>query len=249
MRAWLVIQLAAPLASMGELAGNKWRGGRERPGKGALIGLLGVALGVRREDEEGQRALVEGYDVATRTLDAGRILQDYHTFQSLPRGKPASTRADALADRQALETSITVREYRQDVVFEAAFSARGAARWSLTELEEALRAPCFMPYFGRRACPLALPLDPRIVEADGPLQAFDRAALMRPEAWAELVSTGPAPEPQSAGVEATERERYASLGFQSQRRRDLPVDRGGWHFAEREELVVPIGTRNGDDES
>ena len=46
---WLVILIAAPLASFGEEPGNARRGSSDRPTRSALLGLAGAALGDRRE--------------------------------------------------------------------------------------------------------------------------------------------------------------------------------------------------------
>ncbi|MCI4661224.1 MAG: type I-E CRISPR-associated protein Cas5/CasD [Neomegalonema sp.] len=258
MSDWLVIQLIAPLASFGELAGNTRRGSRERPGRGMLLGLLGAALGVKREDAEGQRALFDGYEVASCTLKPGRILQDYHSIQSLPHPKRAGTRAQALAQRDALVTSLTLREYRQDVAFEAAYAARSGARWDLASLREALLSPRFTLYLGRKSCPLAAPLAPRIVSADGPLEAFEAARSARREDWLErdaALRGKPGPRrglgagegatmlaltARSVAVESEHRARYHNRPLQQQRRRDDPTDRGGWHFADREEIVIDL---------
>ena len=68
---WLVVLIAAPLASFGEEPGNVRRGSADRPTRSALIGLAGAALGVEREDAEGQRALAASFLTATRTLSPG----------------------------------------------------------------------------------------------------------------------------------------------------------------------------------
>jgi len=95
-------------------------------------------------------------------------LRDFHTFQSVPSSlaKAPRSRAAALeaAGRDA-ETSITIREYRCDVVFVAAFWNRGSApRWTLAQLEQAFARPFYALWLGRKSCPLAAPLHPRIVD-------------------------------------------------------------------------------------
>jgi len=67
----LVAFIAAPLASFGEESGNARRGSADRPTRSALIGLAGAAIGVEREDAEGQRALAASFLTATRTLSPG----------------------------------------------------------------------------------------------------------------------------------------------------------------------------------
>jgi CRISPR system Cascade subunit CasD len=237
MREWLVIQLVAPLASFGELAGNVRRGGRERPGKAALLGLIGAALGVRRDDSAGQSALADGYDVAIRSWRDGEIMQDYHTIQSLPRGRKARTRADALARRGELVTSITLREYRCDVLHEAAFAPRDGARWTAGQIAEALRRPVFALWLGRKSCPLGAPLAPRVVTAVSPESAFISAEGFLDDGWAASLGVGADERPMRLAVEANERASLDDRNVAAVRRRDVAVDRVTWRFTEREELV------------
>lgn len=247
MRDWLVIQLAAPLASFGELAGNVRRGGRERPGKAALLGLMGAALGVRRDDAAGQAALADGYDVAVRSWREGVILQDYHTIQSLPRGRKARTRADALAQRGELATSITLREYRCQVLHEAAFGPRSGARWSAGEMADAVLKPTFTLWLGRKSCPPGAPLAPRVVTASAPDAAFLAASALLHQDWADSVGVKPGEHPIRMAVEAGERAALTDRDVMAVRRRDVPVDRLTWRFTDREELVyTPTAQADGD---
>ncbi len=234
MTEWLVLRLEAPLASFGEEAGNVARGTAGRPTKSAILGLLGAALGLDREDDAGQAALAAGYRIATRTRKPGTLLRDYHTIQSLPRAKgQVSTRAAALRHRLDLHTSITRRDYRADVAYDIAVCAEPGARWALSELAEALRRPRFVLWLGRKSCPPAAPLCPEIVEATDARAAF--AALDRdPVAHAVLAA-----------------ETRADLGggnrpVRRHRRRDHPLDRRVWHFAERDEFVQPWRERDED---
>lgn len=251
MTAFLLITLAAPLASFGEQAGNARRSSAERPTKSALIGLLGAALGVERADEAGQRALASGYKIATRSWRFGTILQDFHTYQSLPRPHSAATRADALAQKDLLETSITVREYRQDVFHEAAYVAEAGARWSLEELAKALRRPRFTLSLGRKSCPLAWPLIPKIETADHVGQAFDAYARQRAEMAAD---GGPDLErllrrrasPSSLAVEERDWLTPRNAVERTHRRFDQPADRVRWHFEPRYEHVVSVDAEESD---
>ena len=92
----------------------------------------------------------------------GRLLADYHTTQVPPtKGKRRfATRAEELAAPD-LNTILSRRDYRSGAWHLAALWARVAApRWTLEELAEAMRRPGFVPYLGRKSCPLGLPLAP-----------------------------------------------------------------------------------------
>ena len=243
MTAWLFVTLRAPLASFGERSGNVERSSADRPTRSALIGLAGAALGIRRADADGQRALASGFRVATATIMAGSLMSDFHTYQSLPSAKGAPrTRAEALRQRSDLATSITRREYRSDVWFEAAYAANSDARWTLEDLRAAFRAPRFVLFLGRKSCPLSAPLDPEILSGDdvGTL-FFTRLAHSK---W--LDPNGPLADHRARasriGTIASERAEDLPAGNRRRRvhrRRDDPGDRLAWQFSDRAEFVQP----------
>lgn len=228
---WLVIFIAAPLASFGEDAGNARRGSADRPTRSALLGLAGAALGVERADHKGQRELAASLLTATRTLSHGRPLTDFHTFQSLPESKgPVATRADALARRADLETSITRRDYRSDGCWQAAFVECARAAVGLEVLRRAFLRPRFTLWAGRKSCPLSHPLAPMILEADGAEEAFaahGRAIGVQADAAGMTIALDArlAPPPDVNNVRRL------------LRRVDEPGDRMRWHFASRHEIV------------
>ncbi|WP_428697124.1 type I-E CRISPR-associated protein Cas5/CasD [Stappia sp.] len=232
MTDWLVVTLAGPMASFGEEAGNAQRSTADRPSRSALTGLAGAALGILRDDAEGQRRLARAFRVATWTLQAGTLLSDFHTYQSLPgpAGRPA-TRAEALKRRSDLATSITRREYRSDVLYLAGFRSTGAGAPGLADLQEAFRQPVFTLCLGRRSCPLSRPLSPRTIHAETATDAF-RAYV---DEDASLLRRG-----RAAGTLAGET--MADLGESNEAarahmRRDEPGDRRTWQFSSRREFV------------
>ena len=176
MSQYLVFRLYAPLASWGEAAVGETRPSSTCPGRGALLGLLGAALGLRRDDAEGQAALFRGFRVAVKQYRAGTLLSDYHTAQV-----PASqskvryrTRRDELnAPQKVINTILSSRQYRCDGLWTVAVAATPAARQDLAMLREALLKPAFPLYLGRRACALAAPLAPEVVERDTLKAALD----------------------------------------------------------------------------
>lgn len=229
-RKWLIITLAAPFASFGEEAGNVRRGTTDRPTRSALLGLAGAALGIDRADAEGQRALAASFRVATRTLCAGTLVTDFHTYQSLPsaKGRP-HTRAEALSHPLDLATSITQREYRTDVRYQAAYRAISGGQHSLQDLKIGFEKPAYTLYLGRKSCPLSHPLAPEIIEAQTVIDAFKRH------------SDGP--NNPSAGLRTyglIAVEDRADLGspdapLRTRLRMDEPSDRTSWQFGQRRE--------------
>jgi len=226
----LVVVIAAPLASFGEEPGNARRCTADRPTRSALIGLAGAALGVEREDRDGQRALADSFLTATRTLSPGAPLADFHTFQSLPESKgPVATRADALARRGELETSITRRDYRSDGRWQAAFFEQRGAAVSLPTLRQAFLRPHFALWAGRKSCPLSHPLAPTLIEADAVEAAF--------AAHAKICGVDTNAPGMTIALDARLAPPAGVNNARRLRRLDEPGYRKRWHFSARHEIV------------
>ena len=246
MSQYLTFALVAPLASFGGLAVGERRSGWDRPARSAVLGLVGACLGLEREDDMGQAALAADYALALLCVAPGRLLADYHTAQvpSTLRGRRFATRAEELAQPE-LNTILTRRDYRTDAWHLAALSARGVApRWRLEELAEAMREPGFVPYLGRKSCPLGLPLAPEVVEVTDAPAALAQRHAAGPEAamrrhW---LNQRPGDEPEAlmvtldAGEVAEDDPRRQRVEL----RRDQPRSRRRWRFDLREELVLRL---------
>lgn len=228
---FLVFQLIAPLASWGDVAVGQYRGSRDAPGESALVGLLGAALGVQRDDEPAHAALRDGYALAVGTVDSGSLLRDYHTAQvpgrSDLKGRLQRTRRDELAiPKHQLNTILSTRDYRQGGEWMVAVQAMHGAPHELAALERALREPRFVLYLGRKSCPPAAPLAPKIIDADsahsailGWLQVAGSSATLRSLAWGERTTAGTAV--------------HLSVP-----RKDRLIRRKGWLFGDRTEHVA-----------
>lgn len=173
----LIFQLQGPLSSWGETAVGEYRPTAGYPSQSAVLGLLGAALGVEREDEAGLAALSVSVRLAIGVLDEGRLLRDYHTAQVPSRTdlkkRPRATRRDELAvPKHDLNTILSTRDYRQGAAALVAVQVREGAAYTLAQLADALRCPKFVLYLGRKSCPLALPAHPCLIEAEHLHAAF-----------------------------------------------------------------------------
>ena len=176
--AFLVFQLQAPLSSWGDTAVGEYRGSYDHPGESALVGLLGAALGIRREDESAHAGLRIGYGFAVGVLSPGQLLRDYHTVQvpgrAALKGRPDATRRDELAvPKSDLNTILSTRDYRQNASSLVAVLARENAPYTLQNLADKLRQPRFVLYLGRKSCPPAAPLYPQVIDVDSARAAFN----------------------------------------------------------------------------
>ena len=218
MAEFVVFTLAAPMGAFGDLAGHERRSSGEWPARSAVLGLVGAALGVRREDTSAQEALA-GWRMAVSVLSRGVAFRDFHTVQTVPtaRIKRPATRRDALAALGSSDNPlITWRDYRSDCAFGVALWGGGGA----AEVRAALARPRFTPYLGRKSCPLAAPMAPQVVEAESPIEALARITV---PPFLELDPARPllvaSDEPLGGGWQEV--------------RWDQPLDRGAWHFGPR----------------
>lgn len=234
---YLVFTLHAPIAAFGGIAVGERRPGWDRPARSAIMGLLAASLGIDRTKEEEQLALDRGYGFATRTDAAGRVFADYHTAQvpaSSRKRQRLPTRAAELAERD-LETVLTRREYRTDALHMVALWEHDGAPHTLEALAAALRAPVYVPYVGRKSCPLGLPLAPLLVEATDPPAAFGAraSAAALPEQRLRRALRA------EAGVVAMDAEAAGTQDIQRiERRRDQLASRSRWQFALRDEAIL-----------
>jgi len=240
MAEFLTFALVAPLAAFGALAVGERRESWNRPGRSAVLGLLGACLGVERNDEAGQGALAEDYGLSLLCAAPGHLLADFHTAQTgrLPRGGRFRTRREELQAAR-VDTTLSRRDYRVEAWHLAVLWSRAVSpRWSLADLAEAMQEPRFTPYLGRKSCPLGLPLAPRLGAAESPADALRARWATGPEAPFRDRMSDPSEALSIAGDPWTG-SRGQSLHHVEQRR-DQPLSRTLWQFALREEVIEPF---------
>jgi CRISPR system Cascade subunit CasD len=238
------------MASWGEIAVGESRHSAAHPSRSALIGLLGAALGLERDNDAAQRALTEGYRFAVKVESVGTLLRDYHTVQVPGTRKNVKyrTRAQELANRQVLGTLLSEREYRCDALAVVAVESLATARWTLEALAEALRRPVFPLYLGRKSCPPALPLAPEVVQAASLRDVFavrQRSLLALARVFGDPDAEWPSREDRHALCLRPEEAWYcwedgmeAGMAPDMQTVRvDQPLSRRRWQFAPRREWV------------
>lgn len=228
MKHYLVFQLYAPMASWGEEAVGEVRHTAAIPTRSALLGLLAAARGIARDEEEQLALFNQHYHLAVRPLSSHeQWLRDYHTV-SVPRENKkycyATRRDELLLAPEEVGTIITQREYRCDGYWHVVVSATPQAPVSLEALHAALLEPHYPLYLGRKSCPLAMPLSPRLIT--GTLnQVFHQAAreIVAPE-LATLIQE----QPRCYWDDPDEK----SLILQEQQRcHHQPVSRRRWQFS------------------
>ena len=153
------------MASFGELAGT-FRSSARTPSHSLIVGLLGAALGIPRDDSQ-LVDLSNEIAIAVRIDRDGGAVVDYHTVET-PHGKfkqRPRTRWEELSTASKTEAVITRREYRQDVSYTVVtYQLTDSPSVSLDQIRKALEKPRFPLYLGRRSCPLAEPPNPEFVQ-------------------------------------------------------------------------------------
>lgn len=237
MAAFLTFALVAPLASFGALAVGERRPTWDRPARSAVLGLVGTCLGVEREDDSGQAALATSYGLALLCHAPGRLLADYHTAQVPPsRGKRRfATRREEL-QAPDLATILSRRDYRTGAWHLAALWARSPApRWMLGDIAAAMRAPGFVPFLGRKSCPLGLPMAPAMDDAPDPGTALARRHRAGPEA--RFLSWADQPGEPVVARDHWDGGADPNLARRIEVRRDQPRSRRLWQFDLRQEVI------------
>jgi CRISPR system Cascade subunit CasD len=153
----LLLRLAGPLQSWGSAARFARRTTENAPTKSGVLGLLAAAEGRPRTADLSDLAALR---FGVRIDQPGTRLRDFQTAHHQDSGK-----AMPLSDRF----------YLADAVFVAGVEGDTGL---LNRLHQALRAPRFLPYLGRRSCPPSRP-----VEMGRPLEDVTLEEALRGAEW------------------------------------------------------------------
>lgn len=186
----LYFDLYGPLAAFGSTAESEFRSADPRPTKSAIIGLLANILGYDREDRERIDALAGSVGLVSATVredgDFGRrfggeSMFDYHTSQVAvaSKGQEFRTRRQALAEGRR-EVVLSSREWLMDTFCVCGIWKTEESGPSLDQLSKGLGSPARVPYMGRKAGSLSLPMAPRIIEPENPVSPLQKDLASSP---------------------------------------------------------------------
>lgn len=164
MKEYLVFRLYGPMASWGQAAVGGDRPTGMQPTRSAILGLLGAALGIKRDDEVALQRLQKSILVSVKQCVPSSLIRDYHTTQVPSHNNKVvhhSRKSELSEDK--LNTILSSRDYRCDGLWIVALSLTDQTEINLEQLKCALLKPIFMLSLGRKSCPLALPVLPKIV--------------------------------------------------------------------------------------
>lgn len=141
----VLLRLEGPLQAWSAQGKLGLRDTEREPTKSGVIGLVGAALGMPRDDDE-HLAELAALRMAVRVDRAGILLHDYHTagggmFRGAPYQVFGTGKGDAVP---------THRYYLQYASFVAALEGDAPL---VTRLADALASPRYPLFLGRRSCP------------------------------------------------------------------------------------------------
>jgi CRISPR system Cascade subunit CasD len=181
----VLLRLEGPLQSWGTRSRFGWRDTENEPSKSGVLGLVGAALGMRRDDEATLGRLAASR-LAVRVDREPTRMTDYHTVgDGVFKGRTDYT---LFGTKSAV---LTHRDYLMGASFLAAlgFEDDALAR----RVDEALASPSWPLFLGRRSCPPSLP-----VFVPGGVLTAEPADVLTQSAFA---GSGDSPERLRAVVE------------------------------------------------
>jgi CRISPR system Cascade subunit CasD len=232
MKKYLVFRLYGPMASWGQAAVGGDRPTGVQLSRSALLGLLAAALGIKRDEEERLRKLQESVLVAVKHCFPTTLMRDYHTAQvpSANQKVVHNTRKSELSEIK-LNTILSSRDYRCDGLWVVSVTIKDGSKIDLQQLRNALLQPTYPLYLGRKSCPVALPLMPKIVREKSLKSALDTT-------FPPLVSEKSDKYWLGTNGQVTyfwegNRDEFTSDGVLTTHPWDEPVHRVRWQFKQR----------------
>jgi len=133
----LALCFDAPMQSWGVRSRGNIRDTGREPSKSGVVGLIGAALGVARDDTA-QIAELARLRMGVRVDREGILERDYHVVQNVPTTAGSGHR-----------TAVSHRYYLADALFLVVLESEDLA--VLTRIADGLRKPVWPLFFGRRA--------------------------------------------------------------------------------------------------
>ncbi|MFE9906384.1 type I-E CRISPR-associated protein Cas5/CasD [Streptomyces achromogenes] len=158
----LLLRLAGPLQAWGSAARFVRRTTENAPTKSGVLGLLAAAQGRPRGADLSDLATLR---FGVRIDQPGTRVRDFHKAQHAESGRVMP---------------LSERYYLADAVFVAGVEGPDEL---IRRLHQALEAPRFLPYLGRRSCPPSRPLLFKGSLTDGPLEDALRAVPWQASRW------------------------------------------------------------------
>ena len=173
----VLLRLAGPLQSWGTQGRFGIRDTDREPSKSGVLGLVGAALGMARDDVD-QLGRLQRLAFAVRVDREGTLLRDYHTVGGgRVRGERHGVWSIEKSRRVPGLTALTERFFLADASF---LVALGHDDQELVEaIGAAVQRPKWPLYLGRRACPPAEPVYVGVVDTSSDVALLGAPMLAR----------------------------------------------------------------------
>lgn len=148
----VAMRLAGPIQSWGSESRFVHRRTETVPTKSGVLGLIAAAKGLRRFDPIEE---LVGLRMGVRADQPGQLVRDFQTARRATRDRSGTIEWKPLP--------VSHRYYLSDAVFLVVLEGD---RRLLEGIDEALKAPSFPLYLGRRSCPPVQPLRLGIYDVD-----------------------------------------------------------------------------------
>ena len=172
-----LLDLQGPMMSFGDQGFGQLRDEGPAPSRSAVIGLLAAAIGLGRGDPR-LLELHRRLRVHSAVVRPGELIVDYHTV--LTAGYEDVD--PALLQRKGVRganPTLTRRRYHVDAHHVALIESDHDSL--VRECSDALRAPHYCGFLGRRGCPPAIPLLPMDLVDSNPLVSLGVACATASE--------------------------------------------------------------------
>ncbi len=167
----VVLRLEGPLQAWSAQGKLGIRDTEREPTKSGVLGLVGSALGMPRDDDA-TLAELRRLSMAVRVDRPGSLLRDYHTAGG---GRFRGQKYTAYGTGSCVPTE---RYYLQDASFVAALEGDTAL---VHRIAAALRSPRWPLFLGRRSCPPAVAVLVGVVAEDATMAVRNAPLAERPE--------------------------------------------------------------------
>lgn len=152
----LLLRIAAPMQAWGDESKYDIRATGKEPTKSGVIGMLAAAMGYRRDSDE-VKEMACRIRMGVREDQPGVIIRDFHTARAPKYSKKGVIKYNTDGAPVMEDNSyITQRYYLCDACFLVCLECEDDAY--LQSITEALKAPAFSLFLGRRSCPPSLPI-------------------------------------------------------------------------------------------
>lgn len=153
----VLLRFEGPLQSWGTRSRFPHRDTEREPSKSGALGVVAAALGMPRDDDA-RLAKLAAATMGVRVDREGEMLADYHSAG-------AGTFAGEAHHVHGTKAPIlTTRDYLTDASFLVALGYEDEAL--AAEIDQALGAPCWPLFLGRRACSPSLPVRAGLVDGE-----------------------------------------------------------------------------------